>query len=219
MTDARPRKILYRTWRHMIARCYGSDDDNYAAYGARGIGVCSRWRESFNAFAEDMGQRPPGMSIDRIDNDGNYEPGNCRWATNATQSRNTRRNVVVDAFGFRRCLTDWAAMVGLPVNTLHKRIHSGWPHEIALTTPANSGNRVKPHTIYECVEPRATAPTSRHARGERNPTAKLTEDAAREIRELLRSGEMSLLAIGKLYGVSRHAVRHIRTGKTWGHVR
>jgi hypothetical protein len=83
----------YNAWRHMNQRCYSPNDRKYHLYGGRGIIVCQRWRHDFKAFLEDMGLRPGlGYSLDRIDNNGNYEPSNCRWATAKQQSRNTRDN-------------------------------------------------------------------------------------------------------------------------------
>ncbi len=80
----------YVSWQAMLSRCFNPNTNRYKHYGARGISVCQRWRESFPAFLSDMGERPAGRSLDRIDTDGNYEPGNCRWATKIEQRANQR---------------------------------------------------------------------------------------------------------------------------------
>lgn len=85
----------YSSWAGMVARCENPRHIGFERYGARGISVCPRWRGSFEAFLEDMGSRPVGCSIDRIDNDSNYEPGNCRWATHKEQRANQRRAMAV----------------------------------------------------------------------------------------------------------------------------
>lgn len=85
----------YRTWAHMKERCGNPNNKDWHLYGGRGIAVCARWRADFDAFRSDMGTRPPGTSIDRIDVDGNYEPGNCRWADDLTQAQNKRSRVGV----------------------------------------------------------------------------------------------------------------------------
>lgn len=101
-------------------------------YGGRGIQVCTRWREGFAAFYADMGPRPPGTSIDRIDNDGPYSPENCRWATRAQQSRNTRRTRFVTAHGETLSVADWAERTGVKSCTIRYRLAKGWSPEIAV---------------------------------------------------------------------------------------
>lgn len=86
-----PKSKTYMCWRGMIARCTNPKMQNWKWYGGRGITVCDRWRHSFKNFLADMGEKPPGLSIDRIDVNGNYEPSNCRWATSSEQFRNRER--------------------------------------------------------------------------------------------------------------------------------
>lgn len=86
----RSASTTYTTWREIIRRCFRTSDSAYPCYGGRGITMCERWRYSFENFLADMGERPPGTTIDRIDYDGHYEPGNCRWADSVTQSHNRR---------------------------------------------------------------------------------------------------------------------------------
>jgi len=89
----------YASWQAMKGRCLNPNDDWYSEYGGRGITVCESWAEprGFVAFLADMGEKPPGMTLDRIDNDGNYEPGNCKWSTPAEQNQNTRTFKLTDA--------------------------------------------------------------------------------------------------------------------------
>jgi len=109
----------YKIWRGMKARCRKENNPNYPHYGGRGIGICDKWFESFAAFFADMGPRPSaGHSIDRIDNDGNYEPGNCRWADLETQANNKRNSRLVLLHGVRMTLSEAARASGIPIPTL-----------------------------------------------------------------------------------------------------
>jgi hypothetical protein len=103
---------LYGTWRSMRRRCNEPDHHAYKNYGARGIKVCQRWENSFASFVADVGVPPFGMTLDRIENDGDYEPGNCRWATSQTQRRNSRQPVWVMLHGKRLTLTEAATELG-----------------------------------------------------------------------------------------------------------
>lgn len=103
----------YRTWSHLKERCSNPNNKDWPNYGGRGITVCKRWRDSFEAFFEDMGPRPDGHSIDRIDCDGNYEPSNCRWATNREQMQNVRHNVIVELEGESIALKEACRRLGL----------------------------------------------------------------------------------------------------------
>lgn len=128
-------KREFRTWASMISRCTNPDSQGYKHYGARGIKVCDRWLNSFDAFLQDMGPRPQRHSIDRIDNDGNYEPQNCRWATIRQQSRNRRTSKLISFQGRTLNITDWAAELGTNASILCSRLKNGWPIEDALTRP------------------------------------------------------------------------------------
>lgn len=95
-THGKSKTKTYKTWDCMKQRCYNPNDNNYPNYGGRGIRICDRWLESFTNFYDDMGDRPKHKTIDRIDVDGNYEPGNCKWATPKEQCNNTRNTVRFD---------------------------------------------------------------------------------------------------------------------------
>jgi hypothetical protein len=130
------KSLAYSSWCHMKARCNNPNHESYPHYGGRGIVVCERWANSFAAFFEDMGDRPSRKhEIDRIDNDGNYEPGNCQWATRRQQSRNKRTNVFVNVDGDVRCVTDWANGLGVRGDTVKHRLSRGWDPAVAVTTP------------------------------------------------------------------------------------
>lgn len=123
----------YRIWQAMHNRCRNSKVANYAIYGGRGIKVCERWN-SFENFIADMGDPPNGYSIDRIDNDGDYYPENCRWASRTEQARNKSTNRRLTLNGETRLLVEWAEQLGIDQASLRERLDK-WPLEAALTTP------------------------------------------------------------------------------------
>lgn len=120
-------------WRGMKRRCYSPKCAKYPRYGGRGIRVCDRWLESFDNFLADMGPRPsPEHSIDRIDNDGNYEPSNCRWATREEQQRNTSRARMITIGGRSAPLAEWEKLSGMGRDAVRARLRRGWSPEEAL---------------------------------------------------------------------------------------
>jgi hypothetical protein len=120
----------------MKERCYNPNSKYYHLYGGRGIKMCDKWKNSFEEFYNDMGKRPYRIySIDRINNDGDYEPSNCRWATRFVQSRNKRTNRLVTFNDETKCVTDWANELEMPIGTLFSRLNSGWKVPDALTKP------------------------------------------------------------------------------------
>lgn len=124
----------YKIWVHMKQRCENPNYGMYPEYGGRGITVCKQWSESFEAFYRDMGARPgPEYSIDRKDVNGNYEPNNCRWATDEEQSSNRRNNHYIEYNGQRKTLTQWSREVGLHPTTIRLRLRAGWSVERAFT--------------------------------------------------------------------------------------
>ena len=119
----------------MIARCYNPRNTRYPSYGGRGIRVCERWLGSFANYLEDMGRCPPGCSIDRIDNNGDYEQSNCRWATLKQQARNKTTTRIVIWNGEALPLSEWGERTGLGFRLIHQRLKSGWPVDEALWRP------------------------------------------------------------------------------------
>lgn len=131
----------YVAWRGMLARCFNKNSPNYKNYGGRGITVCADWLK-FENFISDMGNKPTvEHSIDRYPNvNGNYQPDNCRWATNAEQQRNRRSNVKFTYKGKTQCLTEWAEEYGMSRKTCTQRFNKGWPIDKILETPVSPNN-------------------------------------------------------------------------------
>jgi hypothetical protein len=121
------RSREYECWARINARCYNPSVREYSRYGGRGIRVCDRWRKSFSNFLADMGARPSiHHSIDRINNDGHYEPSNCRWATFREQQNNRRSNHRITWRGTTKTITEWTRYFGLTGRILYKRL---WRHD------------------------------------------------------------------------------------------
>ncbi len=138
------RHPLLGTWKAMRRRCESPKHRSFPRYGGRGIKVCERWQDLRN-FIEDMGPRPtPKHTLDRIDNDGDYAPGNVRWATQAEQLRNQVRNRLLTFAGRTQCLTDWCAELGIAKHVLAARLNAlGWSVERALSTPVRAFRRYR----------------------------------------------------------------------------
>jgi hypothetical protein len=179
---------LYGVWSGIKQRCCNPKSTSYHYYGGRGIKMCERWLHSFEAFVEDMGVRPEGHSIDRIDNDGHYGPSNCRWADKKTQNRNTRYNrYLTGPDGCSMTMEDWANKSGIPQYVIQKRIGRGWPEDKAVSTP------------LRCTQ------------GERHYRAKLTDEDICKIRILGGQGRTNT-EIARQFGVHSATISKIILG-------
>jgi hypothetical protein len=158
----------YNSWRAMRSRCLNARHPSFSNYGGRGINICDEWINNYDAFVRDMGPRPEGATLERINTNGDYEPGNCRWATAKEQLNNQRRCRKYTLNGETLTVTQWAERVGVRPDAMFRRIdHYGISPEIALVSPdLKSGWRHGTRQGYEkhkckCVECRA-ANTARH---------------------------------------------------------
>lgn len=143
-THGRSASPEYVSWLNMRARCVNPNNPAYARYGGRGIGVCDRWTDSFEAFLSDMGEKPsPKHSIERLDNSRGYDPDNCVWADDYQQSQNKRNNRMLTHDGQMLCISEWSRHTGVSVSLLLHRIDKlGWGVSRALTTPVNRQRRI-----------------------------------------------------------------------------
>lgn len=138
-THDRSRTPEHRIWIAMISRCNDPHKTGYENYGGRGINVCKRWRESFEAFFGDMGERPsPKHTIERRNNDKGYSPDNCYWATRKEQARNRRTNRLLTYHGETLPVCEWAERIGISNRTLLGRLNCGWSVDRAIETPINT---------------------------------------------------------------------------------
>lgn len=191
----------YRVWMSMRNRCRNPRYKDYHNYGGRGIMVVARW-DDFANFLADMGPRPtPGHELDRIDNDGSYEPSNCRWATRTEQARNKRTSRRLTIYGVTKTVAEWSELHHISYTTILYRIDGlGWPAEKAVTEPLQ--NRA------EYANPR---------KGESHHSSRFTADTVRAIRTAVANGA-SMRELSRRYGVHNSAIQQIVSRKTWSHV-
>ena len=128
----------YKTWCSMKERCSNPSATNYYRYGGSGVKVCERWM-TFGNFYNDMGPRPEGTTLDRINGDDNYEPGNCRWATRKEQNDNRKNTIWLEHNNMRMTINDWAKHFGISRHWIYRRVRiNGWSAEKTLTTAAEN---------------------------------------------------------------------------------
>lgn len=135
----------YRSWNAIKERCLNIRCKYYPRYGGRGISIFEEWKLSFRSFLSHIGRKPsPKHSVERIDNNGNYEPGNVRWATPKEQARNTRKNTFVTINGETKCVSEWVEHYDISKELVYARMwRLGWDHVLAITTPARLNKRSK----------------------------------------------------------------------------
>ena len=131
-THGQSETKVYLVWRSMIARCYNKNVIAYKDYGGRGISVCDKWRDSFENFISDMGLPPPKHTIERKNNNGNYEPENCLWASYKVQANNRRGNRIIVINGISKTMSQWSEEYGVKVGTIWSRLKNGWSPELAV---------------------------------------------------------------------------------------
>lgn len=156
-TRAKGISPTYRTWQAMISRCTNVSVKSYEDYGARGITVYAGWLV-FENFLTDMGEKPAGTTLERIDNEKGYGLDNCKWATKTEQARNTRANKFVDYKEQRMTQAEFAETVGHNQSTVSYRMRAGWTPEQIANTPAHTGNRVASKLGAEVEIPEELAP-------------------------------------------------------------
>lgn len=181
----------YITWVAMIARCNPINAEDNPKYSGSGISVCQRWKDSFENFLNDMGERPPRCTIDRIDPSGNYEPSNCRWATAKQQAQNRRNNVFTEINGEFLCLKDISEKYGIPSTTVYRRYNQG-VRGIDLISRVNRNSL---------------------RTGEKAPGCKIKDSDVKIIKEMIENGAGNK-EIASFFNVSCSVISEIRNGKS-----
>ena len=190
------RSLTYKSWVAMKSRCNPENKDIYPVYAGRGIEVCERWKNSFENFLEDMGERPEGMTIDRIDSSKGYFPGNCRWADNKTQADNRETTIWIEINGEEMVLSDVSKKYGIPQTTIYRRYKEGLRGRDLISKDNRNKLRV----------------------GEKANGTKLNDQKVKEIRVMVKEG-FTQKEIGAKFGVSASVISEIKNKKAWGHVK
>lgn len=142
-THRKSRSRVYASWTMMIQRCTNPKNPRFSDWGGAGITVSKEWRKSFEAFFADMGDRPIGKSLDRINGKLGYYKENCRWATPQEQNQNRKNNRLITFHGETKCIAEWARIVGLPYKTVMGRLDDRWTVEEALSIPSHNRFKIK----------------------------------------------------------------------------
>lgn len=185
------KKRAHKIHQKMMERCYSVSAISYPRYGALGVTVCDRWRESFQNFWEDMGEPLPHESLDRIDNAAGYSPENCKWSTVLEQANNKKNNIYITRDGVTKTLPQWCREISVTYKTVwHRVTNLGWDIEEALTTPIR-------HT---------------DERGE------LDAEKVREIRRRFTGKRGEMKELGREFGVTGTMISYVLSRKSWAHV-
>lgn len=205
-------RAMKNAWANMIRKCEQPRHSDYKYYGARGIKVCDRWH-IFNFFVEDMGLRPEGLTLERQDNDGDYEPSNCVWATRQAQTENRRATALVEWQGRSMTVAAWEREFGWKAGVLKARLNRlGYTLEEAFTKSVKPGAKLETRQYA----PRRKPDMSRVPRGLDNWQTKLTAEQVYEMRRRHADGE-SFSALGRAFGVTvttaSNAVQKLKTYK------
>lgn len=193
----------YVAWSAMRRRCLSPSDPKFHRYGGRGITICKRWMRSYLAFLKDVGRKPTHKhTLGRINNNGNYEPGNVEWQTHKQQSRNTSSNRILKIRGESKSLAEWCEASGIKYATAHLRLKYGWPAEMAIDPSV----RNRPIQMW------------RTSRGVRHPISRLTESQAMIAKHCPRTMK-AYESLAKKFGVSVTCISSVRGGYSWKHLK
>jgi hypothetical protein len=176
----------------MIQRCTNPTSSKFAVYGGSGITVCPRWL-LFENFLEDMGDRPFGKTIDRINGAYGYYKENCKWSTHSEQQHNIKSNRMLTYGDETQCLSDWCKQLRLNITTVLGRLGRGWAAELALGTPTSMRNRIA------------------------GPALKLDFERAEQMRAERKEKNLTFTELGNLFGVSSGMAWRVCSGKSWMH--